>query len=179
MTSRTPHYLIVGEILRPHGVRGELRVRLLTDFPERLAELKTLYVGTDPMQPTATPYPVQAVRLHQEGYALLLLKGVRDRNQAELLRERYVMVRVEDAVPLDEDEYYAYQLIGLTVVTPQGRALGTVREIMETGANDVLVVDSEVYGELLLPAHGETLVDIDFERGVLTFAPPDGLLPPD
>lgn len=176
METKQPHYLIVGEVLRPHGVRGELRVRVLTDYPERLPNIKTFYLGTDPKKPNATAYPVLAVRFHQD-YALVTLKGIEDRNQAELLRDRYVMVDLENAVPLEEDEYYTYQLIGLTVVTTSGQTLGKVREIMETGANDVLIVDSPEYGELLLPAHEETLAEIDFEQGVLTFAPPDGLLP--
>lgn len=171
-----PHYLIIGEILRPHGVRGELRVRTLTDYPERVAKIKTVYIGQDPMEPDATPYDVQASRIHQD-YLLLKLHEIPDRTEAESLRGLYVMVDIANAVPLEEDEFYLYEVIGMKAYTEDGAWLGTVNNVIETGANDVYVVSGSSYGELLLPVHEETLVAIDFDEGKITLNLPDGLLP--
>lgn len=172
-----PHYLILGEILRPHGIRGELRVKVQTDYPERLIdELKTVYIGTDPKQSDAETYTIKSARFHQD-YILLQLEEIDDRNAAELLRGQFVMVDLENAVPLEEDEFYLFELIGLTVKTTSGEELGTIQDVMETGANDVYVVKGRKYGELLIPAHDETLVDVDVEAGIVTMNLPYGILP--
>jgi 16S rRNA processing protein RimM len=177
MTERVnPPYLVLGEILRPHGVRGEVRVRLLTDYPQRITELDTLYIGPDATRPTATAYRLEAARL-QEGVGLLKFRDVNDRNAVEGWRGLLVMVQFEDAVPLEEDEYYTFQLIGLTVITQAGHVIGTIRDIMETGANDVYIVDSPEFGEVLIPETPDLLVDLDLDGGFITVKLPDGLLP--
>ncbi len=171
-----PHYLLLGEILRPHGVLGEVRVRLLTDYPERMKKLKTAYLGNDPEKPNATPIDLESVR-HTQDYALVKFSESHSRNDAEAYRGLYLMIDFDNAIPLDNDEYYSYELIGLTVKTVQGDEIGTVTDIMETGANDVLIVKSEVLGQVLLPAHSQTMVDINFDEGIITMDLPEGLLP--
>jgi 16S rRNA processing protein RimM len=172
-----PYYLILGEIVRAHGVIGEVRLRLTTDYPERLRQLKAVYLGHDPLKPQAERHELLGVRLSSD-HCLIRLRDVTDRNQAELLRGLLVMVKVEEAVPLEEDEFYAYELIGMSVQTQDGLSLGTIREVMETRANDVYIIDSPDYGELLVPAHDETLVEIDLKTRTVTMVLPDGLLPP-
>jgi 16S rRNA processing protein RimM len=174
--SKSPEYLILGEVLRPHGVRGELRIRLLTAYPERISEIDTLYLGRDPMHATATAYQVEASRMHQ-GYALLKLKGVDDRNHAERLRALYVMASLENAVPLEEDEFYFYELIGMTVRTDNGKTLGTISEVLETGANEVYIVDSPQYGEVLIPVLDDVVLKIDPNAALIVVKLPEGLLP--
>lgn len=176
MTTPPPSYLLLGEILRPHGVAGELKVRVLTAYPERLVSLETVHIGRDPESPQADVYHVQGVRFHQS-YLLLRLRGVDNRNQAELLRGQFVMVKTEDAVPLDEGEVYLYQLIGLTVRTSEGRVIGEIVEILETGANDVYIVNSPQYGEVLLPATDETVIETDLPNSLIIMKLPEGLLP--
>jgi 16S rRNA processing protein RimM len=171
-----PAYLLIGEILRPHGVAGEVRMRVLTRYPERLPELETVYLGSKPDSGKNIQFALQSVRMHQ-GYALLKLRGVDDRTQADRLRELFVMVSIEDAVPLEEDEYYLYQLIGLAVQTIEGEMLGTLTEVLETGANDVYIVDSPQYGEVLIPATDETIIQTDLESRIITVKLPEGLLP--
>lgn len=173
-----PHYLILGEILRPHGIRGELRIKVQTDYPERMMnELETVYIGADPKESDAEVYTIQSARFHQD-YILLQLEEVQDRNTAELLRGQFVMIDLENAVPLEDDEFYLFELIGLIVKNSNtGEELGTIQDIMETGANDVYVVKGRKYGELLIPAHDETLVDIDVDAGVVTMNVPFGILP--
>lgn len=170
-----PEYLLLGRILRPHGVRGELKVQVDTDYPERIAELKTVYLASEPEAENPRPYAVKAARLHQ-GYVLLMLNEFTSRNDAELLRGSYVLVNITDAIPLNEDEFYLYELIGMRVITDDGQELGTIAEVMETGANDVYIVRGE-QGTLLLPAHEETVIEYDFDERTVTMRLPDGLLP--
>jgi 16S rRNA processing protein RimM len=171
-----PQYLLIGEILRPHGIRGELRLKILTDYPERVAKIKTVYLGKDATDDAAIPYKVQSARLHQQ-FLLLTLAEVQDRNEAETLRGQFVMIGIDDAVPLEDDEIYLYELIGLTVKTDTGEELGTIQDVLETGANDVYVVSSRKYGEVLIPAHDETVLEIDMDSETVTVKLPDGLLP--
>lgn len=172
----TPKYLIVGEVLRPHGIRGELRVRLLTDYPERITTLKKIYLGVGPGSRKISQHEVEQMRMNK-GYGLLKLKGITDRSQADVLRDLYVMVGIEDAVPLEDDEIYLFQLIGMRVELEDGSELGTVKDVIETGANDVYIVDSPQHGEVLIPITPETLLETDDENTFMRVKLPDGLLP--
>lgn len=174
--SLTPAYLLIGEVLRPHGVRGELRMKIRTDFPERIGELEQVYLGRTPDGAKVKSHTVTHLRLHQ-GYGLLKLEGVDDRDQADALRGLLVMVPLEEAVPLEEGEFYLYQLIGISVQTDDGVMLGTLVDVLETGANDVFVVNSPTYGEVLIPDIDETILDIDIEARLMTVHLLDGLLP--
>jgi 16S rRNA processing protein RimM len=170
-----PQYLILGEVLRPHGVRGELRIRILTDYPERIVAGKTIYLA-EAIDGKTTPYQVEHLRTNKE-FGLLKLRGIEDRDQAEFLRELLVLTDIDDAVPLDEGEFYLYELIGLDVQTEDGEPLGKLVEVLETGANDVYIVDSPRYGEILIPAIDETILKTDIGAGVMRVRLPEGLLP--
>ena len=172
-----PKYLVVGEILRPHGVRGEVRTRVLTDYPEQLVQLNSMYLGDSPDDAELRKHTVNGVRFNNE-YLLLKLEGYGSRNDAELLRNKKVMIAIDQAVPLEDGEYYLFQLIGLKVIADE-EDVGRVQEVLQTGANDVYVVASEKYGEILIPAHEQTIEDIDFDARVITMSLPEGLLPPD
>lgn len=171
-----PRYLVLGEILRPHGIRGELRMRILTDYPERITKLKAVYIGTDPNAEEVLGYSVEFMRMHQ-GYGLLKLAGIDDRSAADRLRELFVMVDFQNAVPLEEDEVYLYQLIGLEVETEHGEKLGKLSDVLETGANDVYIVQSPRYGEILIPVLDHTILKTDLEAGIMVVHIPEGLLP--
>lgn len=170
-----PKYLVIGEILRPHGVHGELRTRVLSDYPDRLHNLKHVYIGKAADDRHPRQHLLKKVRFNK-AYALLTLDGIRDRNDAEPLRNRIVMIDIADAAPLEQDEYYLFQLIGLNVRSDE-QVIGVIRDVLQTGANDVYVVASEKYGEVLIPAHQETIVDIDFDAELVTMNLPEGLLP--
>jgi 16S rRNA processing protein RimM len=173
--SEAPRFLIVGEILRPHGIRGELRLRILTDYPERLIPGKRLYLGSDVDSAQMQSFTIESLRTNKE-YGLLKLTGVDDRNAAELLRNLIVMVPLDQAVPLEEGEVYLFELIGMTVQTDTGESFGEIVDIIETGANDVYVVDSPQHGEVLLPAIDECVLKIDAAARTVTIHLMDGLL---
>lgn len=176
MSANTPQYLLLGEILRPHGIRGEVKMRVLTDYPERIAELDAVFVGNGVDDQSPKTYTAEHLRMHQ-GYALLKFESIRDRNAAESLRGLFVMVRTADAVPLDDDEIYLFQLIGMNVYLEDETLLGTLEEVLETGANDVYIVQSRRYGEVLVPATDETIIETDPDANRMTVRLPDGLLP--
>ena len=118
---------------------------------------------------------VKKVRFNK-AYALLSLAGYNSRDDAERLRAKFVMIDREQAAPLEGEQYYLFQLIGLRVFS-NNEEIGQVKEVLQTGANDVYIVESPAHGELLLPAHEETIVSIDFASRAITMSLPEGLLP--
>lgn len=152
-------------------------MRIITDYPERLYELNKLYLGSGTDDPNIAKVTLKSVRFHKD-YALLTVKGITDRNQADTLRGKTVMISKDDAVPLEDGEYYLFDLIGLTVIV-NDQEIGEIKEVLQTGANDVYIIDGPRYGELLLPAHDETIESIDFDSETVTMTLPDGLLPTD
>ena len=170
-----PKYLVIGEILRPHGLRGELRMRVLTDYPDHLPQLDLVYLGDTPDDSALQAHQLKSVRFNKD-VALLSLADCRNRNDAELLRDKVVMIGLDQAAPLADGEYYLFELIGLRVIADQIE-IGRIQEVLQTGANDVYVVHGDKFGEVLIPAHDETVLNIDFDAGVIAMALPEGLLP--
>ncbi|MBN1875432.1 MAG: 16S rRNA processing protein RimM [Anaerolineae bacterium] len=170
-----PRYLAIGRILRPHGIDGELRMEILTDYPERVARLRFVYVGNaDYMDADVRPdvgirpdvrirrYHLRSARLHKDAL-LIKLEGCEDRNTAETFRGAVVAVSVDDAIPLDEGEYYHFQMVGTRVETETGEVLGEVVDVLSTpNVNDVYVVHGP-RGELLLPAIKDVILDLDLD----------------
>ena len=165
-----PHYLAVGRIVRPWGVRGELKVEILTEDPARFERLETVYVG-----PQFLPYRLERARLHQ-GAVLLKLVGCDDRNAAEVLRDLLVQVAMEDALPLEEGECWVHQILGLEVWTTENDLLGLVREVLETGANDVYVVRDRGGRQVLIPALKSVVLEVNLDAGRMLVELPEGLV---
>ncbi len=163
-------YLAVGCIIRPRGIRGELKVEILTEDPARFKQLEMVYVG-----PQFLPYRVERARLHQ-GTVLLKLVGCDDRNAAEALRDLLVQVAMEDALPLEEGEYWVHQILGLEVWTTKGDQLGVVREVLETGANDVYLVRDRSGSQVLIPALKSVVLEINLDAGRMLVELPEGLV---
>lgn len=160
--SAEPRFLVIGRITKPHGVRGEVRVEVITDVPERFTWLETVFVGQDDPRPVA----VESVRFHKS-WALLKLAGYDSREAAVDLRGQWLQVPEEEGIPLEEGEYYLYQLVGLEVYTDQGDHLGELVEVLETKANNVFVIHGD-RGEVLLPDIEEVIQEIDFEANTMT-----------
>jgi 16S rRNA processing protein RimM len=146
--SSEPRFLIIGKVVRPHGLRGELKVKILTEFPERFQLLKEVYLSDESAEPR--PYQLEQARHHQ-GFVILKLRTCDDRTAAEKLRGWLVQIPRELAMPLEEGAYYIYQVVGLQVWTEADEYLGRVVEVLEMPANDVYVVRGP-RGEILLPA---------------------------
>ena len=164
-------YLAIGRVIRAHGLRGEVSVTVLTDFPERFETTAWVYLGNEF---EATPYRLQSFRWHKQN-VLLTLEGVTNRTQAELLRGQLVQVPLEEAMPLLDGSYYLYQLIGLKVEDTSGKFLGVIKDVLETGANDVYIVEHEGQ-ELLLPAIPDVVKRVDIAQGIMVVHLMDGLI---
>ena len=149
-------------------MRGELKIAIETDDPQRFHLLREVYLGDG-----LVLFQVKRARLHG-GQALLQLRGIEDRTAAEQWRNAYLYVPLEQALPLTEGEYYYHQIEGLTAVTVEGEVLGRVTEVLPTGANDVYVVRGD-QGEILLPALNDVIIRIDLDAGIMVVRAPDGL----
>ncbi len=169
-----PRYLVVGQVIGAHGLRGELKVRLLTDDPHRFAQLKRVFVGLEDEDPVA--WILQSYRIHKN-YALLQLEGCDDRTTVQTLTGLLIQVPREEAIPLEEDEYFEHQILGLSVWTVDGSHLGTVDEIIYTGAHEVYVIQDSgaAQREILIPAIRDVVLEVDLDAGRLIVELPEGL----
>lgn len=154
--------LVVGEILKPFGYRGEVKVKIITDYPERLVKHKTIFIGTP-----ARPFQVERARLHS-GYALMKFVGYDSDTSVAKLRGELVQIPASEAAKLKKNQYFHHQIIGLNVVTENGDPVGTVTEILETGANDIYLVRGPAAQEILLPAIKSVVKKIDLETRTIT-----------
>jgi 16S rRNA processing protein RimM len=146
----------------------------VTGYPELLGRHRTFTLASPRAPEAGREYRVERIRLHSN-VALIKLAGCDDRNTAETLRDMLVSIPVENAVPLDDGEFYHHQIVGLRVETIEGEGLGKVAEVLETGADDVYVVKGPL-GEILLPAISEVVRDIDLDEGKMSVRLLPGLL---
>ena len=165
-------YFRVGVITSAHGIRGEVNVYPTTDDPRKFEELETVLIERNGVK---EPVAIERVKYFKK-MVILKLQGIEDRNAAELCRQKELFVPREDAVPLEEGQYYLADLIGLRVFSDTGEELGELYDILETGANDVYVVRRKTGKELLLPATEECILDVDLDKGTMKVHVLDGLL---
>ena len=170
-----PKHVVIGRIVAAHGLRGEVRALPLSDHPGRLEDLEWVDLLADDGAGVERVRGV-GTRAHNKGL-LMSLEGVTDRNAAEALRGRRLTVPGDQVPELPDDEYYAFDLIGMQVETEGAEPLGAVDEIMAAGGSNVLVVRGGPRGEILLPAAREVLRHIDPQRRRIVVHPLPGLLP--
>ncbi len=156
---QNPVYLAVGKLRRPHGLHGEILMDVLTDFPERLRVGMHLYVGE-----RHNPLKLRSKRW-QEPAMLVAFDEYHTPEEVGELRNELVYTLSKQSPTLEEGEFYHHQVIGLRAVEETGRFLGTVSEVISTGANDVFVVKRDRGPDLLLPATDEVVRNIDLEKG--------------
>jgi 16S rRNA processing protein RimM len=142
----------------------------MTDFPERIQPKAAFYLG-DNYQPVT----LASVRQHNKG-KLIRFEGYETREAVDGLQNKGLFVRVEELPKLPVGEYYEHQLVGLQVVSDEGQALGVVREFIETGANDVIVVQTPEGKELLLPDIEDVVLEINLEKKIITVHLLEGLV---
>lgn len=151
--------LEVGQIVNTFGIKGEVKVTPFTDNINRFDDLKKVYVKTKKEDKL---YKVENVRYHKN-MVLLKLEGIDNPEQAELLKNAFLEIDREDAVPLKEGQFFIADLIGLEVYTDEGKLLGKVDDIYNTGANDIYVVKDELGKQILLPGIKEVIKQVDLE----------------
>lgn len=159
-----PVFIAVGFLRRSHGVTGEMIMDVLTDFPGRLRN-REVFLGEKKL-----PSRIRNVREHNKA-VIVRLEGSSSPEEAAAFRNSYVYVRADQLPTLPDGEYYHHELLGLLVVTEDGRELGRLEQILETGANDVYLVRQPDGGELLFPAVEDVIVAFDMERGKIVVRP--------
>ena len=164
-------FLQVGVISSTHGIRGEVKVFPTTDDPMRFKKLKKVLLDTGRER---LELEVQSVRFFKQ-FAIVKFKGIDNINDIEKYKGKGIFVPREDAVPLDEDEYYIADLIGREVFTEDGH-FGVVKDVMETGANEVYIVESDEHGEVLIPAIRQCVLDVNVEEKKMKIRLMDGLI---
>ena len=151
-------YITIGQIVRAAGIRGEVKVKPLTDDPNRFKQLKTVYVESK-------PYRIEALRFDTD-FVYLRFAGVSDRNAAETLKDKYIEIDRVNSVPLEEGSYFIADVIGCKLYTSDGTAVGAVTEVNQYGAADVFTA-SNGFKTVRFPFLKKMIVKVDVENGVI------------
>lgn len=157
----------VGVVVRAHGSDGRVRVQPETDNPQRFRRGARLIAGERELS-------IERIQWTSNGMLLLRFTGLTTREDAAALQGEALCIPIDEAPEAPPDTYYHYQLVGMSVVDEAGESLGTLTEIITTGANDVYVVTGES-AELLLPAVGDVIAGVDVDANRMTASVPDGL----
>ncbi len=165
-------YFRVGVIANTHGIRGEVKVYPTTDNVERFKELKQVILDTGREK---KDLEIQNVKFFKN-MAILKFKGIDNINDIEKYKGKDLLVTRENAVELEEDEFYLADVLDAKVITDEGQDFGVISDVLETGANDVFVVETKDGKEVLFPVTKECILDIDTEEMVVTVHVLPGLL---
>lgn len=163
-----PAFIAIGKFRRSHGVRGEIKMEILTHYPERIVPGLSVFIGEKHVQQR-----VKSARMaHQE--ILISFVGITNCEDVSIFTNQIAYMQTVDIPDLPEDEFYLFELIGMRVVSEEDEFLGTLREVIETKANDVFVIQKDDESEeLLLPVIDSVILDIDFEEEVITVRLPE------
>ncbi|CAN3128295.1 ribosome maturation factor RimM [Mycobacterium sp. smrl_JER01] len=168
--------LVVGRVVKAHGVTGEVAVEIRTDDPEGRFVPGAVLRGRPSRGGAERGYVVESVRAHGDR-VLLRLQGVGDRDAADALRGTLFLVDSTDLPPIaDPDEFYDHQLEGMAVTTDTGDAVGTVTEVLHTAAGELLAVRAPEGAEVLVPFVSAIVVSVSLADNVIVIDPPEGLL---
>lgn len=164
--------LLIGEIINVHGVKGALKVQPLTDDLSRFSKLKEVFIKNTKGKPDGNhlfdkKYKVISA-LASGGFVILRLYGIDDRDTADLFRGCFLEIERKDAIKLPEDNYFIGDLIGCRVVDTNGEPIGVLHDVYQTGSNDVYAVKRTSKKDILLPAIGSVIKEVDIENGIIT-----------
>ncbi|MEM8484545.1 MAG: ribosome maturation factor RimM [Bacteroidota bacterium] len=169
--------LMIGRVIRSHGVIGEVKVLPESDDPERLLDLSEVFIGKD--ETAALPFEVTQARFQQTKKGLVILMsfaGVKGRDAADALRHQFVFATKNELPPLEDGEFYLHELIGSHVETNEGEAVGTLKEILELPAYNLYVVQRPGQKDAMIPAVPAFIETIDVEAQRIVIQPIEGLL---
>ncbi|MBD5395412.1 MAG: 16S rRNA processing protein RimM [Lachnospiraceae bacterium] len=164
--------LQVGIISSTHGVKGEVKVFPTTDDVNRFKKLKEVILDTGREK---QKLKIEGVKFFKQ-FAILKFEGYDNINDIEKYKGKSLFVTRDNAVKLKKDEYFIADLIGMQVVNEDGSFQGTLKDVIETGANDVYVVLSKEEKEVLIPAIKDCILSVDLEGGIMKVHLLDGLL---
>ena len=153
-------YLEIGQIVNTFGIKGRVKVKPFTDDNKRFDRLEKVYIKN---KEKLKEYQIEEVKYHKD-MILIKFRGIENPEQANLLRNSYLMIDREEEKPLEEGTYYIVDMIGMDVYTDEGEKLGNIEDIFNTGSNDIYVVKNELGKQILLPAISDVVKNIDMEN---------------
>jgi len=153
-----PVFVIIGKFRRPHGIRGEIVMTVLTDFPELVKPGQRIFAGEQHQ-----PYVINSTRWHGDDMLVSLVE-LPDRTAVEIFRNIMVYMKGDNVPELPKGDFYTHQLVGMEVITDQGLVLGRLKEIIITGANDVYLIEPAEGKDILIPAIDQVVLDINQEE---------------
>lgn len=162
----------VGKIVNTHGIRGEVKVKRITDFEERFSPGETIYVKT---KNDWIPLTIEKHRIHK-GFDLLKFEGLDSINDVEKYKGLYLQISEDQLTELEENEYYYHEIIGCDVFDMSGEKLGEITEIHAPGANDVWVLKRPVKNDAYIPYIEQVVKEVDVENKKIYIDPLEGLL---
>lgn len=165
-------YLIVGQLINTHGVKGELKASVLTDDPQRFNDLKWVYVDK---KGKLEKYNIKGVKFFKQ-FVILKFEGVDTMDDAEKLKGYYMKVDRANAVKLPKDSFFIADIIGLEVYDENNELLGKIQDVLQTGSNDVYVVKNDAGNEILIPALKSVVKEVSIDDGRVSVILPKGLL---
>ncbi|GAA4063428.1 ribosome maturation factor RimM [Amphibacillus indicireducens] len=164
----------VGKIVNTHGIKGEVKVVRITDFDQRFQPGNELYLFM-PNQTEPIKLTIEKHRKHKQ-FDMLLFKGLHSINEVEHFKQGILKITADDQHQLEEGSYYYHEIIGCEVKTTAGESLGTIKEILAPGANDVWVVKQKSKKDLLIPYIDDIVKVVDIEQKQVIIEPMEGLL---
>jgi len=162
---------VVGKIAKPQGVKGEIKAEIITSFPEHFEHLSNIYIKQDGF----VKFEIEKTRL-SKNFVFIKFREIKSRNDAENLRNKYLYIPDEELFPLDDDEFYHHQLIGLKVYDQHNSYLGVVKDIETYPVNDILNIESENKITYLIPVVKDFIKEVDVKSQKVTVQVVEGLL---
>ncbi len=159
MKSATDKKIIIGKIGAAHGVRGDMKVYPLTDFPDRFNTIKKAFIDDKEINIISTRY--------QNNFVVMKVKDVNSREEVARYTNKLLKINRSDVPPLNEGEYYSFDIIGLKVINQDDVVLGEIIEILKTGSNDVYITKTPEGKQLLIPALKKVVTEINIEDGFM------------
>lgn len=165
------NYFVIGKIVNTQGIKGEMRVLPMTEDVKRFDELDFIYLD---LKGKIEKYNIKSIRYHKQ-FVLINLEGITDMTSAERLKGAEIKITEDMVLPLDENEYYIRDIYDMEVVTEEGEFLGSIKDIIYTGANDVYCVKDNEGNEILIPAIKQCILNVDVVNKKMTVKLLEGL----
>ncbi len=162
---------VIGKIIKPQGIKGELKAEIITSFPERFTGLKKVYINKKESQ----AYSIESVRL-SDRFVFIKLKNINTCDEAEKLRNEYLYIPQDELMDLEKDEYYIHDLLGIKIYDEQNILLGELVDVESISSNDVYTMKSVDGREFLIPAIKDVIMEVDIAKKTMKIRSLEGLL---
>jgi 16S rRNA processing protein RimM len=163
---------IIGYVLKPHGIKGEVKIDPVSSYPDRFKQLNKVFLQINDKKRS---YSIEKVRV-ADRFIFIKFFGINSPDDAELLRDAEVLIEAKDLIQPSPDEYFIHDLIGCRVITEDGEIIGTLTDVYQISSNDVYVVNRDTGEEILLPAIKDVVKRVDMENKQIIIKVLEGLL---